>query len=143
VVIWDEQRDRRGRPLRQSIPDLGGVGRRKKRIEEPTFVARINAGAGHHLLPIAVLVPLRMFESPDPKTRREIDDLHVRLGSLRHGGMIAWPPARNCQQTGKTETEFDAQFASKSDRNSTTGAFAGLFVVVLTTREWAVLGSNQ
>jgi hypothetical protein len=46
-------------------------------------------------------------------------------------------------QTAERETEFDAQFASKSDRNSTTHAFAGLFVLVLTTPEWAVLGSNQ
>ena len=49
--------------------------------------------------PVALLVPPRMVESPDPKTRREIDNFHVRLGSLRHGGMIARPPARNCHDT--------------------------------------------
>jgi hypothetical protein len=38
---------------------------------------------------------------------------------------------------------FNAQSYNYSDRYSTMCAFAGLFVVLLTTREWAVLGSNR
>ena len=57
----------------------------------------------------------------------------------------AFEPLRARSPTARPDGRnwFGDQFLSTSDRYGTTPAFAGLFVVVLTTREWPVLGSNQ
>ena len=84
-MIRTEDRHRRGRPLGETVPDLNCVIRWQQRIEQPPFAARVYADAGHHLLPVLVRVPRGVLEPPDPKTRREIDDIHVRHYSLSHG----------------------------------------------------------
>src|SRR5262245_18244882 len=84
-VIGEEDRHCRGRPLSEPVPDLGRVVRGEKRIEQPAFVARVHAGAGHHLLPVNAWVPCGMFEPPYTETWRQVDQFDIRRATFGDG----------------------------------------------------------
>src|SRR5262249_7713450 len=67
----------------------------QKRIEQPSFAALLYADTGYHLLPVSAGMPRGMLKPPDPQTRRQINNLHVRRDSLVQGHHCPRWPSRD------------------------------------------------
>jgi hypothetical protein len=61
--------------LVEPTPHLRVILGRRERIEHSDLAFRFDARRGHDAFPLQPRPPIRVFEPPDPQTRRDVSDL--------------------------------------------------------------------